>query len=294
MTSADTYKILVTGANGQLGTELRVLAPEFPGHSFLFTDVAELDITSEKDVEAFMSGERPDLVINCAAYTAVDKAEEESTTAFLINATAPGILAKAATRLGAFLVHISTDYVFDGKAFIPYTEQDPTNPVSKYAQSKYEGERQVISHAARAMIIRTSWLYSEFGHNFVKTILKYGKERGSLNVVYDQTGSPTYARDLASAILGTIPKLNSIRGVEIFHYANEGVASWYDFARAIIDFSGITCRINPIETTDYPLPAARPAFSVFNKSKIRKAFGIEIPYWRDSLRDCLRRLMVDQ
>jgi dTDP-4-dehydrorhamnose reductase len=234
--------------------------------------------------------ERPGVIINCAAYTAVDKAEQESDLAHLVNATATGNLARAAAKAGSYLVHISTDYVFDGKSCTPYSEKDPTNPVSAYARSKHAGESHVMSFSTRAMIIRTSWLYSEFGHNFVKTILRYGRERGELKVVFDQTGSPTYAGDLAALILTVIPSLIGREGVEIFHYANEGVASWYDFAKAIVEFSGINCRIVPIETKDYTLPAVRPAFSVFNKSKIKQTFGIEIPYWRDSLKKCIERI----
>jgi dTDP-4-dehydrorhamnose reductase len=283
-------KILVTGSNGQLGSEFKMLAPVFPDHKFIFTDVAELDITSEPDVEALVKAEQPAVIINCAAYTAVDKAEQEDNLAFLINATAVGNLARVASKNNALLIHISTDYVFDGKGHKPYMEDDPTNPVSLYAKSKHAGEHQVQSYANKALIIRTSWLYSEFGNNFIKTIMKYGKERGLLNVVFDQTGAPTYARDLAKTILHIIQRQPGSQGVEVFHYSNEGVASWYDFAKAIIEFSGITCSINPIETKDYPLPAVRPFYSVFNKSKIKLRFQIEIPYWRDSLKECIQRL----
>jgi dTDP-4-dehydrorhamnose reductase len=230
------------------------------------------------------------VIINCAAYTAVDKAEQEDNLAFLINASAVGILARVASKYNALLIHISTDYVFDGKGYKPYMEEDPTNPVSLYAKSKHAGERQVQSYSNRALIIRTSWLYSEFGNNFVKTMMKYGKERGQLNVVFDQTGTPTYARDLAKAILDIITKKPAINGVEVFHYSNEGVTSWYDFALAIIEFSGITCKIIPIETKDYPLPAVRPFYSVFNKAKIKQRFNIEIPYWKDSLKVCIGRM----
>jgi dTDP-4-dehydrorhamnose reductase len=283
-------KILVTGSNGQLGNELRALAPDYPDFNFLFTDVAELDITSEPDVAHLVKTEMPGVIINCAAYTAVDKAEQEDNLAFLINATAVGNLARAASKYHALLVHISTDYVFDGKGFKPYVEDDPTSPVSLYAKSKHAGEQQVQSYADKALIIRTSWLYSTFGHNFVKTIMKYGKERGKLNVVFDQTGTPTYAFDLAKAILEILSAKSEINGVEVFHYSNEGVASWYDFARAIIDYTGIECHLSPIETKDYPLPAVRPYFSVFNKSKIKQRFRLEIPYWRDSLKTCITKL----
>ncbi len=283
-------KILVTGSNGQLGNEFRLLARDYPAFEFIFTDVAELDISSETDIETLVKAEQPVVIINCAAYTAVDKAEQEANLAFLINATAVGNLARVASKYNALLIHISTDYVFDGKGHKPYQEDDPTNPVSLYAKSKHAGEQQVQSYANKALIIRTSWLYSEFGSNFVKTILKYGKERGQLNVVFDQTGTPTYARDLAKAILDIIQKQPVFNGVEVFHYSNEGVASWYDFALAIIELSGISCKINPIETKDYPLPAIRPFYSVFNKSKIKQRFQIEIPYWRNSLKECIERL----
>lgn len=283
-------KILVTGSNGQLGSELRVLAQAHPDYHFIFTDVAELNITSEPDIEMLVELEQPAAIINCAAYTAVDKAEMEDNLAFLINATAVGNLARVAAKHNAFLIHISTDYVFDGKGHKPYVEDDPTNPVSCYARSKHAGEQQIQSYAKKAIILRTSWLYSEFGHNFVKTMIKYGKERGQLNVVFDQTGTPTYARDLAKTILDIIQNQPGTDNVEVFHYSNEGVTSWYDFAKAIIELSGITCKINPIETKEYPLPAARPFYSVFNKAKIKQRFSIEIPYWRDSLKECIDRL----
>jgi dTDP-4-dehydrorhamnose reductase len=284
-------KILVTGSKGQLGNELQELACDFPQFSFLFTDVEELDITDEAKVEQLFTTYNPDIVINCAAFTAVDKAESDGSLAYLINATAVGILARASAKKNALLIHISTDYVFDGKAYLPYRESDRTSPVSVYARSKYSGEIAVQENTDNAIIIRTSWLYSAFGNNFVKTILKYGKERGLLNVVYDQTGTPTYARDLAGVILGNIiPKTIGYKGIEVFHYSNEGVTSWYDFAKAIVEFSGTVCRINPIGTKDYPLPATRPFYSVLDKSKLKEKFELEIPYWRDSLKHCLNRL----
>ena len=280
-------KILVTGSNGQLGCEIRVLAPGYPALDFIFTDLPELDITNEQDIGLLVKREQVSVIINCAAYTAVDKAEEEANQAFLVNATAVGNLARIASKYDALLIHISTDYVFDGTGYKPYVEDDPTNPVSLYAKSKHAGEQQVQSHAGRALIIRTSWLYSGFGSNFVKTIMKYGKERGKLNVVFDQTGTPTYARDLGKAILEIIQMQQVVNGVEIFHYSNEGVASWYDFALAIIECSRIECKVNPIETKDYPVPAVRPFYSVFNKSKIKERFRITIPHWRDSLQECI-------
>lgn len=283
-------KLLVTGANGQLGNELRVLAESYPALEFLFTDVAELDITDETAIQQCVISEKIEGIINCAAYTAVDKAESDQETAFLINSTAVGLLAKVSSEHDILLIHVSTDYVFSGMGYRPYQEDDPTAPVSAYAKTKHAGELAILSHAKRAMIIRTSWLYSEFGHNFVKTIMKYGKERGKLNVVFDQVGTPTYARDLAKAILDILSLDNRQEGVEIYHYSNEGVASWYDFARAIVDFTGISCKITPIETKDYPLPAVRPWYSVFNKAKIKQQFKLEIPDWRDSLEECIKRL----
>jgi len=283
-------KILVTGANGQLGNEIRMLATDYSDFQLIFTDVNELDITNEQEVELFVNQNKPTHIINCAAYTAVDKAEQDEETAMLINATAVGNLAKAASLHGAILIHISTDYVFDGNGHRPYCEDDPTSPVSKYARSKLAGELQVSTHSRKALIFRTSWLYSAFGNNFVKTMIKYGKERGKLNVVFDQIGTPTYARDLASSILKIIQQKEEVNGVEIYHYSNEGVASWYDFALAIFEMTGIKCIVSPIETWQYPLPASRPFYSVFNKAKLKNRFNLEIPYWRDSLKDCLHTL----
>jgi len=283
-------KILVTGSNGQLGSELRGLAKINPGFEFLFTDVDELDITQADKVSFFFQECRPDVLINCAAYTAVDKAEQEPDLAMLINAKATGILARECNKHQTLMIHISTDYVFDGKGFKPYSEEDKPNPVSSYAKSKYTGELEIQQLAGRAIIIRTSWLYSEFGNNFMKTIVKYGRERGVLNVIYDQTGAPTYACDLAKTILVLLSRTESvINGVEIYHYANEGVASWFDFAKAIVEMADISCKINAIETKDYPLPAVRPHYSVFNKAKIKQQFDLEIPYWRDSLKECIRK-----
>jgi len=283
-------KILVTGANGQLGNEIRELHAGFPQDEFLFTDVAELDISNGEAVMDFVKEHHPGAIINCAAYTAVDKAETEEEIAFLVNATAAENLARAAKASGAILVHISTDYVFDGKAWAPYTETSPTHPVSAYARSKYQGEQNILMVNPRALIIRTSWLYSAFGNNFVKTMLRVGRERGKLNVVFDQTGSPTYAYDLAKAILGILPALETLESTEIFHYSNEGVCSWFDFAVAILRMSGVPCEVHPITTAEYPLPAVRPCYSVLHKGKIRERFSLSIPYWRDSLEHCLERL----
>ncbi|MCX6281136.1 MAG: dTDP-4-dehydrorhamnose reductase [Bacteroidetes bacterium] len=287
---SENLKILITGAKGQLGNELKILGKGYPAIQFTFTDVEELDITSMEAVSAFMDVLHPDVVVNCAAYTAVDKAEQEPDLALKINALAVRNLSNACGEFNALLIHISTDYIFSGKGFRPYVETDTPAPASSYAKSKYAGETQMLSSCKNGIILRTSWLYSAFGNNFVKTILKYGKERGSLNVVFDQIGCPTYAKDLAVAILDIIPQVTEHEGIEIFHYANEGVASWYDFAKAIIDFSGIKCLINPIETRDYPLPAERPFYSVLNKAKFKERFGLAIPYWKDSLGECINRL----
>jgi dTDP-4-dehydrorhamnose reductase len=283
-------KILVTGSNGQLGNELRELSGLYPSYHFLYTDVDELDITDHSAVEHYFEANQPEAIINCAAYTAVDKAENDEHNAYLINATAPGILARVATKYNTLLVHVSTDYVFDGKTYAPIAETSETNPVSVYARSKFAGEQEILKHGTKAIIIRTSWLYSAFGNNFVKTILKYGTERGKLNIVYDQTGTPTYAPDLAKAILDIIPQTTDLKGVDLFHYSNEGVSSWYDFAKAIVEITGIKCQLSAIETKDYPLPAVRPYYSVLNKQKIKNAFALEIPYWRNSLKLCLKRL----
>lgn len=279
-------RVLVTGANGQLGNELRRLAPAVEGWNFVFTDVEELDITQPDAVQAFLK-ERPyRWVVNCAAYTAVDKAETERELATLINARAPGYLAQAARTAGAAFIHISTDYVFSGRHYKPYKPDDPTGPESFYGLTKLQGEQAVKDAGIDAFIIRTAWLYSEFGNNFVKTILKYGKERGRLNVVTDQIGSPTWAADLAAFIVHLITK-HQPRGTEILHYTNEGVCSWYDFAWHIIQLADIECTIQPIPTEAYPLPAPRPFYSVLDKKFTVERTGIHIPHWYDSLRRCI-------
>ncbi len=283
-------KILITGSNGQLGSEIKALADRYPLYEFLYTDVNELNITDEASVNHFFTLHSPDVIINCAAYTAVDKAETDEETAFLVNAVATGNLARASSECGSFMVHISTDYVYDGRNYSPYSETHQINPQSVYAKSKAAGEAAVQQAGGKAIIIRTSWLYSAFGNNFIKTMIKYGKERDSLNVVFDQVGTPTYAYDLAKAILDTLPLAMTADLIEVYHYSNEGVASWYDFAKAIHQFANITCRVNPIPTEDYPLPAERPFYSVLDKSKIKKKLAIEIPYWRDSVKHCIDRL----
>ncbi len=285
-------KIVLTGAKGQLGSALHEIRMNYPGYLVLPTDIDELNITNKEDVWNFMIREKPDFVINCAAYTAVDKAEEETDKAILINAKAPAYLAQACDFIKARLIHISTDYVFDGKYYRPYNENHPVSPDSAYGHSKLAGEQQVFDASENALIIRTSWLYSTTGHNFVKTIRKYGKERDRLKVVFDQIGTPTYAPDLAEAIMELIQQSEQITGKKIFHFSNEGVCSWYDFALEIIKLSGITCEVEPLETKDYPLPANRPHYSVLNKGKIKKQLGRPIPYWKDSLKRCINILYL--
>lgn len=274
--------VLVTGSKGQLGTELRRLAQGKPEWEFVFTDVAELDITHPESVQSFISQKPFKWIINCAAYTAVDKAETERDLAVKINGLAPGFLAEAAYKAGAALIHISTDYVFNGKHYRPYKPDDPTGPESFYGQTKLQGEEAVKAAGGNAFIIRTAWLYSEFGNNFVKTILKYGRERGRLNVVTDQIGSPTWAADLAGFILHLMENCQP-HGTEVLHYTNEGVCSWYDFAWYIVKLAGIECSIYPIPTEAYPLPAPRPFYSVLDKKYTVERSGIAIPHWYESL-----------
>lgn len=284
------YQILVTGANGQLGNEIRNLAKDYPDYTFFFTDVDDLDITSISQVENFLNQQKIDIIVNCAAYNVVDGAEKDTETAFLINSIAVKYIAQLARKKNIFYIHVSSDYVFDGMKNMPYLESDQPNPLSAYARSKHEGETQVQNTLDNGAIIRTSWLYSSYGNNFVKTILKHAQEKDQLKVVSDQVGTPTYAADLANAILQFIPHHKQINGVGIFHYSNEGIASWYDFAKAILEISGIECKIVPVDTKDYPLPALRPFYSVLNKSKIKSFLDIEIPYWRDSLKVCLNKI----
>lgn len=284
-------KILVTGANGQLGSEIKKIQKNYPAWQFTFTDVDVLDISNFEALDIFCSQHTFEYIVNCAAYTAVDKAETELELATKINSNAVKNLAKVANSSGAVLIHISTDYVFDGTSCVPYTEEIPVNPQSAYGKTKAEGEKAALT-CPRSVIIRTAWLYSTYGNNFVKTMLRLGSERQELNVVFDQVGSPTYAEDLASAILKIISQSEKTGVVPgIFHFSNEGVCSWFDFAWEIIRFSGKNCQVKPIESKDYPLPAKRPAYSVFNKSKIKLAYNIDIPYWKTSLYKCLNELI---
>ena len=270
---------LITGSHGQLGTELSKLLPQA-----ILTDRETLDITNESAVKNFVKEHNVDLIINCAAYTAVDKAEDDAELAAKINIDGPCNLAKS----GAKIIHISTDYVFDGTAHKPYEPEDQANPVSVYGKTKLAGEKAVLENAEEAVIIRTAWLYSPYGNNFVKTMRKLGAEKESLNVVCDQIGTPTYAADLAAAIVQIIPQMNK-QNKGVYHFTDEGVCSWYDFAHEIMALSGLNCKVNPIPSSAYPTKATRPFYSVLSKEKIKKTFNLEIPYWKESLEKCLKQ-----
>lgn len=277
--------ILVTGANGQLGNEIRVLSVEHKDFNYYFTDVAELDICDEQAVMAYVKDNHINVVVNCAAYTAVDKAEDNVELCTKLNSDAVGYLAKAAEANDAEFIQVSTDYVFNGTAHLPYKETDPTCPNSVYGVTKLGGEANALGYCSKAMVIRTAWLYSTFGNNYVKTMIRLGQEREALGVVFDQIGSPTYARDLAYAIFAAIYK-GVVPGV--YHFSNEGVCSWYDFTKAIHRLTGITtCKVRPLHSDEYPAKAARPNYSVLDKTKIKETFGIEIPHWEESLADCI-------
>ena len=280
--------ILITGANGQLGKSIQEHAPSYPEHTFTYTDTKELDITDFKKVKEYLHAHQFDILINCAAYTAVDKAEGEKEKAELLNVTATEHLAKLTKEFNIFMIHISTDFIFDGRKKYPYTENDEPKPLSVYGRTKADGEIRLIENAGNAAIIRTSWLYSEFGANFMKTIVRLATERDLLNIVNDQIGTPTYAGDLARFILDFLPQIIKLKGVGVFHYSNEGETSWYGFAKAIVEIKKISCDIKPIPTKDYPLPATRPAFSVMGKEKIKSVFGVRIPKWEDSLQKYLK------
>lgn len=282
--------ILVTGTNGQLGNELRVLAPNFPDYHFLFVPKEELSIADNASIEKYFLEYAIDYCINCAAYTAVDKAESESENAFLINATAVANLATVCKRNNTQLIHISTDYVFDGTSSQPYEETDHTNPVSVYGKSKLQGEVWAMQNAPSAIIIRTAWLYSSFKANFVKTMLRLMKEKESINVVSDQFGCPTYTADLAAAIMQIIISDQSKENAGIYHYTNAGITNWYEFAVSIKKLSGSSCIVNPITTAQYPTPAKRPAYSVLDTTKIKETFKLDIPNWENSLEKCLNLL----
>ncbi len=280
--------ILITGCNGQLGNEIQLLEKENPQHQWFNTDVQELDITNVDAVRLFVQEHQIDGIVNCAAYTAVDKAEDNEELCTKLNAEAPAYLAMAIGDRGGWMIQISTDYVFDGSKHTPYVEDDDTCPNSVYGRTKLVGELNVQKLCERSMVIRTAWLYSTFGNNFVKTMIRLGKERPELGVIFDQIGTPTYARDLAIAIMTAIDK-GIVPGV--YHFSNEGVISWYDFTKAIHRMAGITsCHVRPLHTAEYPTPANRPHYSVLDKTKIKQTYGIEIPYWEESLKDCIEKL----
>lgn len=282
-------KVLVTGSKGQLGSEINAISSNFSKLDITYTDIEELDITDTVAVDKYIKVLQPKYIVNCAAYTAVDKAEQDIELSNKINSIAPSILAKTAKEYGCKMIHVSTDYVFDGESNTPYDETSSVNPASQYGKSKLKGEEAVLS-TGNGMVIRTSWLYSSFGGNFVKTIIRNAKIKSELRVVDDQLGCPTYASDLANVILKIISKEQNNFIPEIFHYSNEGICSWYDFACEIVSLSNIDCKISPIKTKDYPLPAKRPRYSVFNKSKIHNLYNIEIPYWKKSLGNCIEIL----
>lgn len=286
-------RLLITGKDGQLGRSLQALSTGYPQFEYHFVGREELDLASGQSINRFFEENRFDAIINCAAYTAVDSAESNSELADQINHAAVRHLAEIAVRDNAPFIHISTDYVFDGSNFRPYVEADTTNPQNVYGATKLKGEEAFKQIDPRGFIIRTSWVYSEYGQNFVKTMIKLGRERQTLNVIFDQVGTPTYARDLAEAILETLSKREDVfseSGGRVFHFSNEGCCSWYDFAKAVFDLSEIDCEVLPIETHQYPTPATRPFYTILNKSKIKRELGLEIPYWRDSLSRCLKRL----
>ncbi len=284
--------ILVTGQNGQLGQSLQSLVKKNPQYQFTFTGRDQLDLSHSESIASYFSQHKFDLIINCAAYTAVDKAEEQQQLAEAINYLAVKQLAEIAKKNNSILLHISTDYIFDGTNYKPYIEDDAINPQNIYGSTKLKGEQAIQAIASDAIIIRTSWVYSEYGHNFVKTMLKLGKEREELNVIFDQIGAPTYATDLASCMLTIVDSLSNSQqtGVSVYHYSNEGVCSWYDFAKAIFEYTNTACKVSPIETKDYPTPAKRPHYSVLNKAKIKQKYQLNIPYWKDSLQACLNKL----
>ena len=280
--------ILITGCNGQLGNEMQLLEKENPQHTYFNTDVAELDITNQQAIETFVDENAIEGIVNCAAYTAVDKAEDNEELCQRLNAEAPAYLAHAIGKRGGWMIQISTDYVFDGTNHTPYKEEEDTCPNSVYGKTKLVGELNVQKLCERSMIIRTAWLYSTFGNNFVKTMIRLGKEKPELGVIFDQIGTPTYARDLAAVIMTAINK-GIVPG--IYHFSNEGVISWYDFTKAIHRMAGITsCHVRPLHTAEYPTPAARPHYSVLDKTKIKTVYGIEIPYWEESLKECIEKL----
>jgi len=282
--------ILITGAKGQLGNELKVVSKKYYGYDFIFTDIDTLDITDPAKTTIYINKTKPDWIINCAAYNQVDKAEIDYQAALLVNGIAVKNISDSIKDSTCRFIHISSDYVFDGNSNVPYADNSPANPLSAYGRTKLEGEKAALIHQA-SMVIRTSWLYSSFGKNFVKTIIRLGNEKDSIQVVSDQTGTPTYARDLAEAIMQIISGVirNQIAfNAGIYNYSDEGVCSWYDFAVAIIEETGLNCQVIPILSKDYPTDTKRPAYSVMNKSKIKENYNLVIPHWRTSLKKCIK------
>ena len=280
--------ILITGSNGQLGNEMQQAAVRFPDFNYIYTDVAELDICDKGALDAFVKANNVNVIVNCAAYTAVDKAEDDVELCYKINRDAVRNIAEVATENKVKVVHVSTDYVFDGTNYLPYTEDMPVCPATVYGKSKLEGEQALLENCKESVILRTAWLYSSFGNNFVKTMIKLGNERDSLGVIFDQVGTPTYAADLADAILQLLSNETFVPG--IYHFSDEGVCSWYDFTKTIHRMANITCDVKPIETKDYPARTPRPHFSVLNKGKIKSTYGISIPHWEVSLEKCIQLL----
>jgi dTDP-4-dehydrorhamnose reductase len=283
-------KVLITGSNGQLGSEIRKLSSDFPKMDFIYTDIAELDLTNINQIENLFKEFEFDVCINCAAYTAVDKAEDDKDLAMLVNAEAVENLARTCNKYNSLLIHISTDYVFSGKHYMPYVEEDKVSPDSFYGLTKLEGEKAALKNCDKTVVVRTSWLYSAFGNNFVKTMIRLGNERDEIGVVADQIGTPTHAADLARAVLKIANSYDAKYSNEIYHYSNEGAISWYDFAKAIMRIEGIDCNVKAIESKDFPAKANRPFYSVLNKAKIKNHYSVAVPYWEDSLRNMLNEL----
>ena len=280
--------ILITGSKGQLGNEMQQVAVRYPQFNYIYTDVDELDICDKAALDAFVKANSVNFIVNCAAYTAVDKAEDDVELCYKINSDAVRNIGEVAASNGIKVVHVSTDYVFDGTNHIPYTEIQEVSPATVYGKSKLAGEQALLESCKDSVIIRTAWLYSSFGNNFVKTMMKLGSERDSLNVVFDQVGSPTYAADLAEAIMKVISAENFVAG--IYHFSDEGVCSWYDFTKTIHKIAGISCNVQPIESKDFPARTPRPHYSVLNKAKIKSTYGITIPHWEESLEKCIKIL----
>ena len=286
-------KVLVTGSEGQLGSEIKKLISNYSELEFMFKDLPDLNICNAKLINTYIKENNINAVINCAAYTAVDKAEENFEISEQVNSIGVQNIINALEGVSGKLIHISTDYVFDGSNSEPYKESDPVNPLGIYGKTKRDGELYVINSAVDSIVIRTSWLYSSFGNNFVKNMIRLGNEKNLLSVISDQIGTPTYARDLAKVCLDIIA-ISAVERIsnkgKVYHYSNEGVASWYDFAITVMELSGSNCKVEPIQTTDYPTLAKRPHYSVLNKNKIKKDFTIDVPYWKDSLKDCINKL----